>query len=442
MTSLEVGAPRIGWLIDGDPSTPLVAVALEDTGTAIRLRIPWSNDANTHHLHRWFSDGIAYGDDPDRVKHSYRPPDHLWFRDTKGFVALVGTRAGASSYVLTAGLGEGTIPIAYAVLDTGPAAYSSINGLRSEIDGLVDWVGLRSLEATRTTATHGRLEGLALALRAPASVALSRRLNLRFQPHYWTEQRPNGDVVVHETVLVESRTRQVRPWIEHLGLHGAVRDLVGVSRWRLGPAPRLWALIDTDQHRSINGALHGDRWAEVRTYRLAAGESIRPADRPLFGFEDVGPAGFRRWQRTRIEFARGINPLLATLNPSNGGLEANLALTCIGLDGIGYQLALAAGSSRTKANAETLATRLRRVASEIPYAHDIDVDEWAQRAADANNGIKHANRDMPDVLTMANTLRENYLIFRLWVAARLRVHDSTIRRGASTDPQFRPYEEM
>lgn len=47
---------------------------------------------------------------------------------------------------------------------------------------------------------------------------------------------------------------------------------------------------------------------------------------------------------------------------------------------------------------------------------------------------------MPDILTMANTLRENCLLFRLWIAHRLGVSDATVTRTLPTDRQSDRYE--
>lgn len=44
------GDPRIGWMIDGDPTTPEIAVMLERTDEAIQLTIP--------------TKGMFGGDDP------------------------------------------------------------------------------------------------------------------------------------------------------------------------------------------------------------------------------------------------------------------------------------------------------------------------------------------------------------------------------------------
>jgi len=438
LSDLEVGKPRFGWLIDGDPSTPLIGVALEDTGSAIELRIPWSNRANTGHIHRWFSSGIEYGDDPDRTRFSYAPPEHLWFHDVHGMVALVGAHAGSSSFLLTHGLGEGRIPVDYAVLDSGAGHYGAIHGLRSEFDGLTDWAGLRSLRQEAKFDDEGLLSDLTFTLRSPDPIPLMRRLNLQLRPHFWTNRSADGDLEVHETVIVESRVRRATPWADHLIAHGSVRDLLALCWWRLGRVRHQWVCVDSSPHRALDGSARGDRWSEVRTYRVLQGEAHRADRRPLFRFDDIGTQGFRRWSRLRHEYARGINPILATLNAANSGLEANLALSCIGLDGIGYQRALDSGISRARANQESQRTRFLRIASEVPYTHPVDVDEWAQRAADANNGIKHANRDMPDVLTMAETLRENCVMFRLWVAAKLHVSDATIQAAISADAEFQP----
>lgn len=92
---LVEGIHRMGWFIDGDPDTPHAAVSLEDDGQRIVLTIPTLDlGRRAGPYSRWGTSGVVmFGDDPDRTRHSYEPPDVCQFFDVAGPVALVGCRA-------------------------------------------------------------------------------------------------------------------------------------------------------------------------------------------------------------------------------------------------------------------------------------------------------------------------------------------------------------
>lgn len=437
--NLEVGAPRLGWLVDGDDSTSLVPAVLEDTGSQILLRVAWTPDATTDYLQRWFHGTfIDWGDDSDRSKHRYAVPGVLWFHDVDGAATLVNSRSIQSRTNMH--FGEGVAAVDYLVLGTGGIDYRSVNGLRSEIAGLLDWFGQRSVSHTPAFDADIKLRSVAIELASPAPTTLSRTMNLSVRPSFSTTREPSGDWRIHETAFLQTTVARLRPLRDHAALHGSVRDLLGVASWNPCGVDAQWVQRSNDPLRPISGKAISERWAPLRTYQILAGEPRTSRTRFMFQFEHIGLTGFRRWQRLRTTFSRGINPLMATLNDRHAGLEASLALSSIGLDGIGYQLALESGRSKAQADKETNRQRLQRVAEATPVLPAFDVEEWSRRASEANNGIKHANRDMPDVLTMANTLRENCLLFRLWVAGRIGVSGAAIQRAMRIDPMNSPYE--
>ena len=68
-----------------------------------------------------------------------------------------------------------------------------------------------------------------------------------------------------------------------------------------------------------------------------------------------------------------------------------------------------------------------------------DPEDWKTRSRDCYMGVKHADRPMPDSLVLANTYRENLLIFRLWIASRLGVSATNLAARMSQDPHAADY---
>lgn len=429
--TLEPGAARLGHVYDNDTTTPTLVGMLQRNETGeINLSLTWENDGSQ--LARWFLGGARYGDDPDGTLHRYSVPDVLVFRDGDGAASLLHCRLKSAQMSLGT-VGEGTATAAFAVLGVGEFDYRTIAGLRSEIGGALNWFGHNSVQQSRTTDDAGLIDSISLHLASPAPVRLGRALNVQLRPHVATRALDAGRTEVHESALIETSVSRPRDLFEHLRVHHAARELISLSGWSFLPFESQWVRRDSDPIRTLDGTDRAPRWSPLISSELRPGPTARPL-RFLFDFSTVGTTGFARWLRLRARFERGINPIMATLDPRNGGLEGCLALSTIGLDGLGYQLALDAGLPPNKSNNESQSARLQRVAHALTVSSGIEVGEWAQRAANANNGLKHANREMPDAPAMHRTLIENQLVFRLWVASRIGVDAATLERRLRIDP--------
>ena len=92
--TLEVGQSRVGLMVDGLPETPRVSVKLERADRRVEVTIPFLDGISDIYQY-WFSSGIMYGDDPDRTKRRYEPPDAISFYDASS--KMGGERAGEAS---------------------------------------------------------------------------------------------------------------------------------------------------------------------------------------------------------------------------------------------------------------------------------------------------------------------------------------------------------
>ena len=362
----------------------------------------------------------------------------LWFEDSDGTTALLGVHA--RSFRSNFRVSTGTASIQLAVLGCGYSDYRKINGLRSELADALRWFEFGSMAREDHLDGEHRIQKTVLTLGGGEPQPLGKSLNLRLVPHFRTSPGENGDLVIRESALIETEVVRPRSIYDHLKMHSAVRELVDVSSWTPSTYLGQWVHRRDDPLRSMDGVAREERWSLLVNPRLPATGKSETSKQYLFRFADVGPSGIRKWLALRQHFERGINPFMAVLGERSSGLQGRLALTSIGLDGIGYQLALDQGRSDSQANGENHARRFKRVAESIPFDFGVDVDEWSRRAANASNGIKHANRELPDLLTMANTLRENALVFRLWIGCRIGVPWSTLERGLRIDPLGRPHE--
>jgi hypothetical protein len=79
--SLDVGRATLGWLLDGDESTPPLQAMSEDGGTELLLTLSWSETGDTACIGRWFAGrSIRWSDDADFTRYRYESPPILWFQ--------------------------------------------------------------------------------------------------------------------------------------------------------------------------------------------------------------------------------------------------------------------------------------------------------------------------------------------------------------------------
>ena len=80
--------------------------------------------------------------------------------------------------------------------------------------------------------------------------------------------------------------------------------------------------------------------------------------------------------------------------------------------------------------------------SRIPCADNLDGKDsvrscdfaWAKEMTRAYNGIKHANRDLPEELDLLNRWMESVVVVRAWVARELGVQPEAVKRRLELDP--------
>jgi hypothetical protein len=439
--SLPEGQVRLGWLFDGNPDTPDVAVMLQNTGEQIVLTVPIKDEDAFDTYMRWFGRGIHFGDDPDRTKFSYRPPRVLIFQDDHGTVVLVGCRAAGMSSNLFAGLGGGRIVPNFAILDGRNPRYESANGLRSEIPGLSHWAGLTSVAYTPTTDDDGRLQRLDVQAESPSELSLTRSMNLTLRPT-WRTSLPDemGTFAVHDVVQLQTTMKQPSPLENHLEEHVAVRELLVVSAWKRFGFSRLLVNRDDDPKTVASGDPIGARWAEIITHRLHKPVDGIQSPHFMFTFHDIGRVGVHRWRKMRFQYERAIQPFIGIADQESTFWRTRMVQSGIALEALGYQLAIDAGRSALNSRGQlSYMDALGLVLDGLKYNPLNDPEDWKTRSRDCYMGVKHADRPVPDSLVLANTYRENLLIFRLWVASRLGVSATILKARMSQDPHAADY---
>ena len=431
---LRVGEPRLCRLIDGNPNTPEAVVMLQDTGDAIETTFLLSGMARSDGPYdRWWSQGICYGDDPDREKYSYAPPSTMLLYDSGGCVVLVGCRATRGINSLAAG--TGIVVADFAVLGAKNIKYDRINGMRTESPAFLRWIRRTAIEADKITDETGLVQSMRIDLHETDSIALSRKLNMSMRQR-WSSTTVPGGLDVREFLTFQSFVEQPCLWGEHLQLHIGVLDLVSIAAWR-NCAFRSVYVSRADDPLKMGGATY-DRWNEVATHVLPGEDLTDCGGHFLFSYDNMTQGAVDKWFRLRDDYSRALDYLLRILRSGHTWSIQSAIMSAIALEQLGYLIEIKKNgggklNGRDQLSFNNALTVVLDDMTVIPFGVE-DVDDWKERCNRVYMGAKHGDRDEPDHLTALNTLRENLLVLRYWVAQQLGVSGDVLNQNLTWDP--------
>ena len=430
---LVVGEPRIGWFIDGNPATEKIAVMLRDTGSAIELTIPLQGMfAGTDPYSRWWSQGVMFADDPGRVNHSYKPPRVLLVEDNSGAVALVGCRAAGSTTNFH--IGQGRIIANYAVLGGRTLNYEKIHGLRTEIPALAAWTRLSNMEIKITANEKNRVQSVQMTLLDAPEVSLARSMNLKMRSS-WRTENPRGSFLAYEGVKLDTTVSDARTWDEHLQVHSAVLDLVSIAAWQPFGYSGIEVKRSDDPETNVARSGMGERWSPVATHRLPKHEPWPKELQFLFSYSEIGPRGIARWLHVRKDYGPVVGPLLSILRSDNHWSHSSTVQSGIALEALGYLVDVKKNNGAHLNNRKQINFKpaLQVILDDTKVKPFDDTAGWIVRANEVYMGTKHPDRPEPDSLVAMNTLRENLLILRYWIAQQLGATSESLNAQIGTD---------
>lgn len=434
--TLRMGEPRLCHLIDGNPDTPEAIVMLRDTGNAIEAVFPISRTASGHEgpYDRWWPPNVEFGDDPDRTKHSYEPPDVMLLHDTSGTVVLVGCHA--TGWARTAYGREGVVVANFAVLGAGNLKYDRINGMRSSSSAYRRWMGRSSIRTDMKTDESGRLESLGLELQNTENMAISRRLNMSARGD-WVSTPILDGYDVRESLSIQTLVKSPRRWWDHLDMHIGVLNLVSLSAWRNCTLREIRVNRRDDPMTALGGNVVGEQWLEVSSHLLPGDDLTDCESHFLFSYDDMRKNAIDTWLRLRKDYERALDYLLRILRSGHTWTPQSAIMSGIALEQLGYLIADHNHDPRLSNNKNLRFNDALRVILDdmdaLPFDRE-DAENWIRRCNSVYMGAKHADRAGADHLTMLNTLRENLLVLRYWIAQRLGVSGDVLDFNLAWDP--------
>lgn len=435
---LRVGEPRLCHLIDGHPDTPETVVMLQNTGDAITATFPISGMASLQRgpYDRWWSPNVMFGDDPDRTKYSYSPPSVMVVYDDTGPVVLVGCHATGGAH-RTFIAGKGVLVADFAVLGGRNLKYDRINGMRTTSSAYRKWSEGSAIAISRQTDDAGRCESLTLTLQRVDSMRVSRRLNLSVRGDWSSTPVPDG-YDVRESLAFQTLVKRPRSWFEHLDLHIDILDLVSLAAWRNCAFQEIYVNREEDPLKALGGNAIGQQWLSVLSHRLSGDDLTDCGGRFLFSYGDMAPGGIDTWFRLRKDYGRALDYLIRILRSGHTWSPQSAIMSGVALEQLGYLIDVndndeAHLNGRNQMSFKDALGVILDDMETLPFEMD-EVEDWKERCRGVYMGAKHGDREEPDHLTMLNTLRENLLLLRYWVAQRLGVKGEILKSNLIRDP--------
>ena len=424
---LRVGEPRLCRLIDGDPETSGAVVMLRDTGNAIEATFPIAGMVDSGGSYdRWWSRGVTYGDDPD---YSYSPPSVMLLYDDNGSVVLIGCRA--TEWKRTLNAGRGVIVADFAVIGGESLDYGKINGMRTASPAYSQWMGGSSISVNRDVDQSDRLQSLTLSLKRVEDFQVSQRFSLSARWD-WRVMPVLGGYDVRESLVFQTVVEDPREWSAHLNLHLAVLDLISIAAWKNCAFSEIYVNRRDDPEKALAGNILGVRWAEVMS-RVLPGDDVSDCGKNfLFAYNDASSGVIDIWFQLKMDYGRALDYLLRILRSGHTWSPQSAVISSIALEQLGYLIEDHDNSRSHLDNRgqlhfkDALGVILDDMEA-IPIGCD-DVEGWKERCRNVYMGAKHADQEEADHLTMLNTLRENLLVLRYWIAQRL-TRDSLVGSG-------------
>ncbi|WP_422116535.1 hypothetical protein [Brachybacterium sp. UNK5269] len=427
---LVVGEPRLGWLVDGVAETPPISVLLRDTGNDVELTVPLGPlGARKGAYEGWFDSAAAPTGGPVQQDIYPRIPRQLLVEDVHGAVVLVGCSFGSVRQSFHAG--QGKIIANFAVLGARRLDYGQIDGMRMEVPALARWMRFRGSEWVVQRHRDGRVKSASIELPESETTVLSEALELSAVTTWRTARPEAGKFFVREQVLVETRRASAVSWDEHLAAHDALLDLISLSAWRPFGIARLQVRREDDVVAPDGRA----RWLDVVTHWLPEHEAWASDPKFLFHFAQIDVDGVARWCQLRTDYADAVGPMMSVLRSAHQWSHASVVQSGVALENLGYLIEVKKNEGR-RLNARGQISFRGALGAIIEDMEDVpleDVDRWKMRAIECYMGAKHPDRATPDAAVMGETLRENLLVVRYWVALQVGASPESLRSALATD---------
>lgn len=205
----------------------------------------------------------------------------------------------------------------------------------------------------------------------------------------------------------------------------ALSDIIQTSLWRPAPITRRWVL---PAHEDLPAAEEG--WCFVST-AMEFLDDDAPPPLPAFTYSEIGRRGLDQWLEMHSElslFRRALLPLSRLPLLTNTFIDGQINQLGIGLEALGY--AIGKESGKPKGDYQYYSQRIRLIVDQVDPDGHIFLPDSNQFLANTYNGVKHADRPLPEISSVEEALKVGSALYRLWVMRRLGASEQSVHDAA------------
>jgi hypothetical protein len=411
LRTLTFGQSVAGLLVDGIEATPYTGATLKmEELRGVVVEIPYIDHGDTDqfkHVNEWFE--------------TRTPPRNLLLETPEGSIGLYGIRwLGHSS---KPGVSLGKLAPSETLL--GPCEASlerplMLDEVRSRIDGLQEWTGLKSVGYVPETDEQGLSQAVTVNVRAVKGEAWTQgEAAMQFESE-WRTSRPDetddGGLNINDGAVLVTRFPNPRPFSEHLAEQRKIVSLLTL----LSGQPIHFRHHRVSAESIIERALSGHVLSHPKI-QLVSEQTVRDYRQPvpsrgdlqvfLAEFEQIGIDGITRWASRYEQWKRFVLPAVGVLGRKGLFLEDVIVSLSTSVE--------AAGQIIGKRNGEEVTYHRGRTTTATYVFRCLDVLEikWggiapstnalARAIANTYNDIKHFDRgELPraDVLHVVGVI--------------------------------------
>lgn len=443
--NLEIGQVRVGWLYPGkvEEGAGIPATLVRD-GHRVQALISVESRYSSSPAARWGTEGVCYGDDPDRTKYQYKVPNNMYFIDDRGPVLLVDCRiSGGRERTFSLGGVLQKVSVGAAIFSSRAYNTNSFNGYRTEIENLSQWFQMNTIK-TRPVCEEVdgayRVKSVETKASSAGEILIDESRGLKFKSDFTVVPNSSSTKVVYESHdVLESYRDETIPFIKGMKEHDAIRDLLMISSWSVHQFVSIAVSRDNDR-----GDLGAIAWRNVISERWETTKNIDIDNKYfIFTYNDIETDGVRKWLEISEKYPRALNPILATIRWGNGVVENELFNLCSGVEALGRYIAVDfPEESFTDKGRAYLKGALQNIINQIsegvlPYVRKDEGDmngkvlhnlpEWPDKINNAYNSVKHYGGEEINYDAVFEAIDMLKIIIVSWVGVRLGVKPGVLR---------------
>ncbi|WAH97789.1 hypothetical protein [Arthrobacter sp. MMS18-M83] len=329
---LTLGSSMSGLLVDGVDGTPWTAATLSVTDQGVQLTVPFVyGDSQFQEVSRWLDaeDGRT----------------NLIFRSHELNVSLFGLRI-SSRQVQFGGVSEGQLIADDAVMmhrDGAVADILSVEELRSEIDGLLEWSRLSSVKFVPTSLGERRERRNTVTATIEQAEGIEwNQSDAHMQVATSWQVRPSRGFQVDEFGALTTVFSDARPIKDHLHEQRKFVHLLSIL-FGHGMSFRRHEVRDKRFNNRINGQVISEPFVDLitsSTFRET--QSDKPSQKdllyPMVFMGHLQPFHLAAWSKSYEQIGRALHPILEIFRSPNAVLENRAINAAMSLEALGKGL--------------------------------------------------------------------------------------------------------